>query len=126
MDRANHAYILYTDNGRKKVMVAGGVSVGQEGGIGKPLNSVEILDWPTGAWIEGQPLPASLVGGKFITVEGRIVLVGRYGQEHTNRMMVYNTGEKAWQVMPVNLLKGRSDMAVVQVPSKHNENYSCP
>ena len=73
--RANHACASYEEEGRLKVIIAGGIIM--EGGRFKATNTTEILDFASLTWIMGHHLRAPLTGGKFIDVQGRPTLVGR-------------------------------------------------
>ena len=73
--RANHACTKYEEEGRIKVIIAGGIIM--EGGKFKATNTTEILDFGSMTWILGHHLRGPLTGGKFIDVQGRPTLVGR-------------------------------------------------
>ena len=73
--RANHACTRYEEEGRVKVIIAGGITM--EDGKFKATNTTEILDFESLTWILGHHLRGPLTGGKFIDVQGRPTLVGR-------------------------------------------------
>jgi len=109
--RMNHGCVSYTEGDKVKIMVAGGVSFTS---AKQPivLNQVEVLDFETGEWKLEANLPKQMTGSKLITVNNRPVVVGRYGNEVTNRMLMYSEG-KTWEPLPANLLVGRSDFQLL-------------
>ena len=53
-----------------------------------------------------------------LVVADRPVVVGRYGAELTTQLLRYTT-DSTWQPLPVRLLEGRSDFALLAgVPSQ--------
>ena len=73
--RVNHACTRYEEDGRVKVIIAGGITM--DDGKFKATNTTEILDFGSLTWILGHHLRGPLTGGKFINVQGRPALVGR-------------------------------------------------
>ena len=73
--RTNHACTMFRENGKSKVMIAGGVI--EENGVYKTTRTVEILDLDTWTWTFGHPLPSSVTGSKLLIVYGRPLLIGR-------------------------------------------------
>ena len=74
--------------GRTKIMVAGGSTL-DEWKNSKPLDIVEILDFQTGSWVEGARLPWPMTGVSLVEEGGNPILIGRYGDERTGRVMMY-------------------------------------
>ena len=73
--RTNHACVQYQEDGRTKVMIAGGVI--KENGVRKTTNSTEILDLQTMTWTFGHYLPQTVTGSKLVNLRGRPLLLGR-------------------------------------------------
>eukprot|EP00092_Neocalanus_flemingeri_P033170 GFUD01036072.1.p1 GENE.GFUD01036072.1~~GFUD01036072.1.p1 ORF type:complete len:565 (-),score=103.40 GFUD01036072.1:48-1742(-) len=109
--RMNHACVSYTEGGKPKIMVAGGVTFGSSNQA-LVVDTVEVLDFESGQWKSETNFPNRLTGTKLITVNNRPVVVGRYGNELTNRMIRYSEN-KVWQPLPTNLLMGRSDFQLL-------------
>ena len=129
--RANHACAKYEEEGRVKVIIAGGVTM--EAGRFKTTNTSEILDFDSFTWVFGHHLRGPLTGGKFIDVEGRPTLVGRFALslsdiwceccmsrygDHRQRSMMRYDPKKFWTELPIKLAYGRSDFqAVADLPA---------
>ena len=60
MGRMNHGCVAYTETGRTKIMVAGGVT--SLGGETVVTSSVEVMDWQTKSWTSARDLPRRLTG----------------------------------------------------------------
>ena len=77
-----------------------------------------MLDLLAGSWRLESDLPAPLPGSRLVVVADRPVVVGRYGAELTAQLLRYTT-DSTWQPLPVRLLEGRSDFALLAgVPSQ--------
>ena len=57
----NHACLTYVENGRRKIMVAGGV-VKTSSGQNTVTNTVEVLDWNTKLWKYDRATPRKMTG----------------------------------------------------------------
>ena len=57
----NHACLTYMENGRRKIMVAGGV-IKTSSGQNKVTNTVEVLDWNTKLWKYDRATPRRMTG----------------------------------------------------------------
>jgi hypothetical protein len=111
--RMNHACLVIGN----KLYVAGGVT-NDTSGQRLVLNSVERYDVSSDSWSFLARLPQRLTGIKLIEVAGRPVVVGRYGTELTEQLLRYST-DQIWEVLPTNMLAGRSDFQVLQqAPSR--------
>ena len=63
LGRMNHGCVAYTEAGRTKIMVAGGVTrLGTSGGETVVTTSVEVMDWQTKTWTLARDLPRRLTG----------------------------------------------------------------
>ena len=60
LGRMNHGCVSYTEAGRTKIMVAGGVT--NLGGETVVTTSVEVMDWQTKTWTSARDLPRRLTG----------------------------------------------------------------
>ena len=109
--RMNHACLLFEEGGRKKIMVAGGVTKTYND-HNQLTNSAEIFDVQDFSWIVGADIPKFVTGSKFIDIDGRPTLVGRYGVERQQIILRY-TKEHVWTELPVRLLHGRSDFQLL-------------
>ena len=110
--RMNHGCVSYIEGGKHKIMVAGGVTLSSSNQA-LAVNKVEVMDFETGNWILESNLPNVVTGSKLIKIEGRPVVVGRYGNELTNRMIRYSEN-KRWEPLPISLMLGRSDFQLLQ------------
>ena len=63
LGRMNHGCVAYTEAGRTKIMVAGGV-IRTAQGDAVVTTSVEVMDWPTKTWTSQRSLPRKLTGNK--------------------------------------------------------------
>ena len=61
LGRLNHGCVSYSEGGRTKIMVAGGVTITPQGDA-VVTTSVEVMDWPTKTWTSQRALPRSLTG----------------------------------------------------------------
>ena len=61
LGRLNHGCVSYSEGGRTKVMVAGGVTMTPQGDA-VVTTSVEVMDWPTKTWTSQRALPRGLTG----------------------------------------------------------------
>ena len=109
--RMNHGCVSFTEGGKEKVMVAGGVTFSSSNQA-MVVNKVEVLDFESGEWKFETNFPNVITGSKLINVNGRPAVVGRYGNELTNRMIRYSEN-KVWEPLPVNLMMGRSDFQLL-------------
>ena len=57
----NHACLTYMENGRRKIMVAGGV-IKTSSGQNTVTNTVEVLDWNTKLWKYDRATPRRMTG----------------------------------------------------------------
>ena len=63
LGRMNHGCVAYTEAGRTKIMVAGGVTrLGTSGEETVVTTSVEVMDWQTKTWTLARDLPRRLTG----------------------------------------------------------------
>ena len=60
LGRMNHGCVAYTEAGRTKIMVAGGVT--RRGGETVVTTSVGVMDWQTKTWTSARDLPRRLTG----------------------------------------------------------------
>jgi len=113
LPRMNHACLAINN----MVYVAGGVT-NDTTGQRLVVDKVERYDFANNAWIFEADLPWKLTGVKLISVGGRPTVVGRYGEEKTERLLRYSE-DKTWVTLPTNMLDGRSDFQVLQkLPNK--------
>ena len=110
--RMNHACIKFSEGGRSKVMVAGGVTASDDLEF-SVVRSVEVLDVQSLTWRRALDIPTSITGSRLILVDGRPCLVGRYGEENTRALLRYSE-QNTWQSLPVQLLEGRSDYQIIR------------
>jgi len=110
--RMNHGCVTYVQGGKHKIMVAGGVTF-TSSNQAIAVNKVEVMDFETGNWILEANFPNVVTGTKLIKIQDRPVVVGRYGNELTNRMIRYSEN-KIWEPLPVSLMVGRSDFQLLQ------------
>ena len=73
--RMNHACLTYMENGRRKIMVAGG-GVKTNAGQSEVTNTVEVMDWSTRLWKYDRPTPRRMTGFRLISVSGRPTIIG--------------------------------------------------
>ena len=59
--RLNHGCVSYSEGGRTKIMVAGGVTKTAQGDA-VVTTSVEVMDWPTKTWTSQRALPRTPTG----------------------------------------------------------------
>ena len=113
----NHACLTYVENGRRKIMVAGGV-VKTESGQNDVTNTVEVLDWSTKLWKFDRATPRRMTGFKLISVSQRPTIIGRYDNEYQNVILRHTLATQTWDPLPVTLPAGKSDFAVLKLPNK--------
>ena len=112
LPRMNHACIKFKENGRTKIMIAGGVTKLSENAY-ELTNTAEIYDFNDSSWKFAADIPKSITGSRFIKVYGRPTLVGRYGSERQCALSRY-TLKDIWTQLPINLLHGRSDFQLLE------------
>ena len=78
--RVNHACAKYQEDGKIKIIIAGGVILDSEGQY-RATQTTEVLDFESLTWSRGTDLPRVLTGAKFIEVSGRPTIVGRSHSE---------------------------------------------
>ena len=76
----NHGCVSFTEAGRTKIMVAGGVTSVAEGQT-VVTTHVEVMDWQTKVWTSARVLPKRLTGVKMIKTKNRPTILGRYNFE---------------------------------------------
>ena len=113
--RMNHACIKYSEGGRTKVMVAGGVTSSEEHEF-SVVRTVEVLDVTSLSWRRAMDIPSPITGSRLIIVDGRPCLVGRYGEQgsEVTRALLRYSEQSTWQSLPLNLLEGRSDYQMLR------------
>ena len=123
--RSNHACSKFVEDGKVKVMIAGGV-IWDNGGY-RTTNSTEILDFESLTWIFGYHLPQPITGAKFLDINGRPSLLGRQGQkataicqhllrygDHKQKSLLRYEAKKYWTELLVKPSYGRSDFQIIQ------------
>ena len=103
----NHGCVTYSEAGRTKIMVAGGVtSISSPGGEAVVTTSVEVMDWQTRTWTTARALPRRLTGDvtsdgmsrsnikqsgiKMIKTQNRPTILGQYNFEKQNIVLRYD------------------------------------
>ena len=61
---------------KPKIMVAGGATIDKDRNT-KVLDTVEILDFISGSWVEGGRLPWPMTGVSLVEAGNRPILIGR-------------------------------------------------
>ena len=111
LPRMNHACLKFVENGKIKIMLAGGVTKTSENAY-ELTNTAEVYDFDDSSWIFAADIPKFVTGSKLIEVSGRPTLVGRYGSERQCVMSLY-TEKDVWTQLPINLIHGRSDFQLL-------------
>ena len=111
LPRMNHACLKFIENGKTKIMLAGGVTKTPENAY-EVTKTAEVYDFEDSSWMFAADIPRFVTGSKLIEVSNRPTIVGRYGSERQCVMSRY-TAKDIWGQLPVNLIQGRSDFQLL-------------
>ena len=113
--RMNHACVKFSEGGRTKVMVAGGVTSSPDLEF-SVVRTVEVLDVQGMSWRRAMDIPSSITGSRLVVVDGRPCLVGRYGAQGSPgpRALLRYSEQNTWLHLPVELVEGRSDYQMIR------------
>ena len=133
--RMNHGCVTYSEAGRTKIMVAGGVtSLSSPGGEAVVTTSVEVMDWQTRTWTTARALPRRLTGDvtsdgmlrsniqqsgiKMIKTQNRPTILGQYNFEKQNIVLRYDI-KYMYFILTLNINVNFKDTSMGVSSGKH-------
>ena len=118
--RSGHGCALFEEDGKKYVMVVGGVDVSDD--EYPYLSSTEYFDFEDMEWKDDASLPVALADPEVVSLGNRLVVIGGHQAPPYNALDIYeyncNVDYCGWVTLDVKLTEQRNDLVAMPIPDE--------